>query len=107
MDAVAAVLKDRGAYFLDSVTTPHSVIPAAAKAAGIPWAARRVFLDDSDDPAAIRKQLDLAIKLAKRDGHCIAIGHPRPHTLAVLLAQPERYSAEGLRLVKVSELVQP
>jgi polysaccharide deacetylase 2 family uncharacterized protein YibQ len=108
MDAVAAVLKERGAYFLDSVTTPHSAIPAAARAAGIPWAVRRVFLDNSDNAAQISAQLDLAIRLAQRDGHCIAIGHPRPHTLAVLLARTESLKADGgLRLVKVSELLQP
>lgn len=106
MDAVAAELKARGAYFLDSVTTPHSAIPAAAKAAGIPWAARRVFLDDKDDVAAVKAQLALAAKLALKNGRCIAIGHPRAKTLQALREQAPALAAQGIRLVKVSELLQ-
>jgi polysaccharide deacetylase 2 family uncharacterized protein YibQ len=106
MDSVAAVLKARGAYFLDSVTTPHSAIPAAAQAAGIPWAARRVFLDDKDDVAAVKAQLALAAKLALKNGHCIAIGHPRLKTLQALREEAAVLAAQGVTLVKVSELLQ-
>jgi polysaccharide deacetylase 2 family uncharacterized protein YibQ len=105
MDAVAAELKARGAYFLDSVTTPHSAIPAAAKAAGIPWAARRVFLDDKDDVAAVKAQLALAVRLALKNGRCIAIGHPRLKTLQALREQAPSFAADGIQLVKVSELL--
>lgn len=105
MDAVAAVLKDRDAYFLDSVTTPHSAIPAAAKAAGIPWAARRVFLDDVNEVPAILKQLQQAVDLTRRNGHCIAIGHPRPATLKALSQALPGLKAQGIELVKVSDLL--
>lgn len=106
MDIVAAELKARGAYFLDSVTTPHSAIPAAAKAAGVPWAARRVFLDDKDDVDAVKAQLAVAVKLALKNGHCIAIGHPRAKTLQALREEAAGLTAQGVALVKVSELLQ-
>lgn len=106
MDEVAAVLKDRDAYFLDSVTTPHSAIPAAAKAAGIPWAARRVFLDDVNQVPAILNQLKQAVDLTRRNGHCIAIGHPRPATLKALLQALPGLKEQGIQLVKVSDLLQ-
>lgn len=106
MDAVAAVLKDRGAYFLDSVTSPKSAIPEAAKAAGVPWAARRVFLDNKDEQAAVAEQLAEAVAIAKRRGSCIAIGHPRPATLAALEAALPGLAAQGVVLVKVSDLLE-
>lgn len=106
MDDVAGVLKDRQAYFLDSLTTPKSCIPAAAKAAGIPWASRRVFLDNVDKPEAIRAQLMKAAELAKRPQGCIAIGHPRRNTLDVIQAQWPVLQAAGIRLVKVSALLE-
>jgi polysaccharide deacetylase 2 family uncharacterized protein YibQ len=106
MDAVAAVLKDRGAYFLDSLTSPKSQVRPAAKAAGIPFAARRVFLDNVDEPGAIRAQLAQAQKLSARPGGCIVIGHPRRHSLDVLEAELPRLKAEGYALVKVSDLLE-
>jgi polysaccharide deacetylase 2 family uncharacterized protein YibQ len=105
MAEVAAFAKEKGVYFLDSVTTAKSVIPAAAKAAGIPWAARRVFLDDLDQPGAIRAQLARAVAIARKQGSCIAIGHPRANTLATLRQEGPRLQAEGIELVHVSELL--
>lgn len=105
MDRVAAVLKERGVYFLDSVTSPRSAIPAAAQAAGVPWAVRRVFLDNVDEPGAIAVQLAEAADQARRKGHCIVIGHPRPATLDVLEAQLPKLQAQGIQLVRVSALL--
>jgi polysaccharide deacetylase 2 family uncharacterized protein YibQ len=104
---VAAFVKEKGVFFLDSVTTAKSVVPAAAKAAGIPWASRRVFLDDLDQPGAIRAQLARAAAIARRTGTCIAIGHPRANTLAALRQEGPRLQAEGIQLVHVSDLTHP
>jgi len=107
MDTVAAFLKTKGAFFLDSVTSAQSVIPQAAKAAGVPWAKRRVFLDNVDTPKAVEAQLRQAATLALKNGDCIAIGHPRQATLDVLERLAPELQASGLALVKVSELVHP
>jgi len=107
MDGAAAFLKERGAYFLDSVTTPKSVIPAAAKAAGVRWSRRRVFLDNVDTVAAVTAQFQQAVALARRNGSCIAIGHPRKATLDVLEKLAPQLEAQGVHLVKVSALVHP
>lgn len=105
MALVADFLKEKHGYFLDSVTTAKSTIPAAAKAAGIPWAARRVFLDNVDSLEATRKQLWLAVAMAKKQGSCIAIGHPRANTLAVLQQDAAALAKEGVQLVPVSALL--
>lgn len=105
MDAVAALLKERGVYFLDSLTTPHSVVAAAAKAAGVPWARRCVFLDNVVEADAVRARLGEAVAWAQRRGECIAIGHPHAVTLDVLESLLPSLSKQGVRLVKVSALL--
>lgn len=107
MDVVAGFLKEHQAFFLDSVTTPRSAIPAAAKAAGVPWARRRVFLDNDESAPAVEAQFRIAIALAKKNGSCIAIGHPHPGTLAVLERLAPQAAAEGVTLVTVGALVHP
>ena len=54
----------------------------------------------------ILKQLELAARDAERDGSAIAIGHPRPDTIAALAQGLPRLESRGIRLVFVSELVQ-
>jgi polysaccharide deacetylase 2 family uncharacterized protein YibQ len=105
MAEVAGFVHAHNAYFLDSVTTPHSAIPKAAQAAGVPWAARRVFLDDLDEIGAIRAQVSRAEAIARKQGDCIAIGHPRANTLAVLKQMGPQLQADGIRLVFVSDLL--
>ncbi|HTB22384.1 MAG TPA: divergent polysaccharide deacetylase family protein [bacterium] len=107
MDVAAAFLKGKGAFFLDSVTTPRSAIPAAARAAGIPWARRRVFLDNVIKEPAIEAELEVAVKLALKDGSCIAIGHPHKETLNVLERMAPTLAARGVTLVTVDTLVHP
>jgi len=107
MDVVAAFLKEHNAFFLDSVTTPQSAIPAAARAAGVPWARRRVFLDNDESAPAVAAQFRIAIALAKKNGSCIAIGHPHPGTLKVLEQLAPEAAAQGVTLVTVGALVHP
>lgn len=94
-----------GLFFVDSLTTPRSAALEEARRAGIPSAARDVFLDDVREPAYIEKQLDQAIAIARERGSAIAIGHPYPSTMAVLRARLPDLAAAGIRLVKVSTLI--
>lgn len=105
MAVVAGFLHEQSGYFLDSVTTAKSAIPKAAKAAGVAWAARRVFLDNVDKPEAIRSELLKAVALARKNGACIAIGHPRANTLALLKQMGPDLQAQ-VTFVHVSELLQ-
>jgi polysaccharide deacetylase 2 family uncharacterized protein YibQ len=57
-------------------------------------------------PEAILQQLELAARDAERDGSAIAIGHPRPDTIAALAQGLPQLESRGIRLVFVSELVQ-
>jgi polysaccharide deacetylase 2 family uncharacterized protein YibQ len=99
-------LRRRGLFFVDSRTLASTVAYDTAERFGVRAASRKVFLDDSAKPEAILRQLELAARDAERDGSAIAIGHPRPDTIAVLAQGLPRVESRGIRLVFVSELVQ-
>jgi uncharacterized protein len=105
MSAVMQAIHQRGLYFIDSRTTAATVAYDAAESAGVPAASRRVFLDDMPTRKAVLAQLDLAVRDARRDGSAIAIGHPRPATVAALAEGLPRLRAEGIQLVFASDLV--
>ena len=106
MGELMPLLKQRDLFFVDSRTTAATVAFDEAERAGIRSGFRNVpFLDDVQDVAAIRKELELAIRGAKEKGAAIAIGHPHPETLRALKEELPRAEAEGVRLVLVSELV--
>ncbi len=104
MSTLMDVLAKRSMYFVDSLTSPHSVAYSVATQKGLKAYRRDVFLDNIKNPEGIREQFQVAMSLAKKKGHALAICHPYPETLALL---PELYRsclAQGIRWVKVSEL---
>jgi uncharacterized protein len=106
MGELMPLLKQRNLFFVDSRTTAATVAFDAAERVGVRSGFRNVpFLDDVQDVAAIRKQLELAMRGAKEKGRAIAIGHPHPETLRALKEELPRAEAEGVHLVFVSELV--
>ncbi len=79
-----AVIKERGLFFIDSVTSSDSIAYELAREMDIPTARRNIFLDNEKDPEAIIKQLEKLIRIARTNGYAIGIGHPYPATLAAL-----------------------
>lgn len=73
-----------GLVFIDSRTTARSRAADAARAAGVASTERDVFLDHDQDPAAIERQVERWLELARTSGCALAIAHPRPATFAVL-----------------------
>jgi polysaccharide deacetylase 2 family uncharacterized protein YibQ len=98
-------LKEKGLFFVDSATTAESVSCDVAATIALPCSARNLFLDDTDDDQAIRRQLDRLVQLAHSRGDVIAIGHPRPATLAALQAALPGFAAADVDLVPVSTIV--
>ncbi|OBS09402.1 divergent polysaccharide deacetylase family protein [Acidihalobacter prosperus] len=94
-----------GLFFIDSLTTPQSAALEEARRAGIPSAARDIFLDDVREPAYIDRQLDKAIAIARARGSAIAIGHPYAATLEVLRRRLPQLAAEGVHLVTAGQLI--
>jgi len=106
MNELMPALRQRGLFFVDSRTEKTTVAYDAAKKAGVRAASRKVFLDDVATREAVSAQLKLAVKDAQRDGFAIAIGHPKPATIAALEQEAPRLEAGGVDLVFASELVQ-
>jgi polysaccharide deacetylase 2 family uncharacterized protein YibQ len=84
MQKVMQVLDHYPLYFLDSLTIGNSQASRAAEGTGVNVIKRKIFLDDSQNEAAIRRQFNRAVDLARRNGSAIAIGHPHPATINVL-----------------------
>lgn len=104
---VAAVMEEvasRRLIFLDSRTTPETVGAAQARAAGVPWVERSVFLDNERDEEAIRAQFLKGVAVAAERGQAVLIGHPYPETIAVLEREIPAATRRGFEFVTVSEL---
>ncbi|MFZ3218071.1 MAG: divergent polysaccharide deacetylase family protein [Candidatus Acidiferrales bacterium] len=105
MQELMPALRERGLFFIDSRTDAKTVAYDAAERAGVRAASRRVFLDDTASRDAILQQLQLAARDARRDGFAIAIGHPRPATIAALAEGVPQLETRGVRLVFASDVV--
>ena len=77
-------LKRNGFIFLDSRTTGKSVVRKITKIYHDPYLSRDIFLDNVQKRSAILAQLKHAVRIAKKRGYAIAIGHPHPTTLDAL-----------------------
>jgi len=101
MRAVLQEMKNRHLFFVDSVTTPHSVAAQVARQVGVPTAARAVFLDNQDDEAYVRGQFRALIAVVQ----AIAIGHVGRVTAKVLVSLLPEFDEAGIQFVRVSDLV--
>lgn len=106
MRVVLAELKKRELYYLDSRTTPKSVGGRVARELGMRTVDRNVFLDNTRDKAYIKERLNEAVDIARRNGAAVAIGHPYPETIEALREAVPGLRASGVRLVKLSELIE-
>lgn len=104
MKDVIAVAKEHGLFFIDSRTNAQSVGAAQAADAGVPAASRDVFLDNQASVAYTESMLERAVKIARENGSAIAIGHPKPTTLAAIRDMYPKMEAEGIRFVLASSL---
>lgn len=96
--------RENGMFFLDSLTTSHSIARAQAADAGIAWASRRFFLDNDRSPEGLSKMWKKILKRAAKKGGCIVIFHPHRETLAFL--KQHVHEADGL-LVPLEALLHP
>ncbi|NVJ59056.1 MAG: divergent polysaccharide deacetylase family protein [Gammaproteobacteria bacterium] len=75
---------ERGLYFVDSRTTSSSVAFETAQHWAIPSLGRDVFLDPTKDEKVIKQQFQKALKVARKRGSVVLIGHPYAKSLKVL-----------------------
>ena len=106
MDWVMQVLSARGLFFIDSRTSRDTQAAFAAEAQGVRHLSRDVFLDNERTAAAIEAASQRALKLARKQGTALIIGHPYPETLDYLEQRlPDLEREEGVKVVSVEELL--
>lgn len=102
MDKLFKALKKYNFIFVDSRTTAKSVAKQMAKKYNMPYIVRNTFIDNKKDYNYIQNQLKKAIKIAKKRGYAIAIGHPYPITLKVL--KESKHLLKGLEPIYLKDL---
>jgi polysaccharide deacetylase 2 family uncharacterized protein YibQ len=105
MSIVASELRRQNLYFLDSVTSAHTVGAESMRSAGVPVVERDLFLDSVDDLNYVNEQLDRLAYLASQQGYAVGIGHVRANTLLALQQSIPRLKQAGYEFVFVSEVV--
>lgn len=103
--AVMAVVKEEGAFFLDSKTTAASVIGPIAESFDVPYLENDRFIDPDTVPERVRDRIMAAARIAKRRGWAVAIGHVQPATYAGLVAALPLLEEEGVRLARLDEVL--
>jgi len=78
------IMRENGFIFLDSKTKNTSKVKEIAYSFGDVYVVRDIFIDNEHTIAAIHTQLKKAVKIAKRKGYAIAIGHPHKVTMQAL-----------------------
>jgi len=99
-------LKRRGLFFLDSRTTPQTMGLQIAESIGVRATERSLFLDHSQDPEEIKRQLEKLAQLSLETGKAIGIGHPHPSTLKSLKEMIPRMKERGIEIVPLSSVVE-
>ncbi|NLY06276.1 divergent polysaccharide deacetylase family protein [Candidatus Sordicultor fermentans] len=97
-------LKGRGVYFLDSLTSSHSLAYRLASQKGIPSFCRDVFLDGELSLSYVIAQLQKTVEIAKKNGQAIAIGHPNEVTYEAIYQFVSNFSEPGVEIVFLSEM---
>ena len=105
MSWIMSVLISRGKFFIDSKTSAISAAANTAQRWHVPNMSRHVFLDHVDDIDFVAMQFKRLIALAKRHGHAVAIGHPKPNTLAYLEQVIPNLADWGVQLTPIREQV--
>jgi polysaccharide deacetylase 2 family uncharacterized protein YibQ len=98
--------RDRKLFFLDSMTTPYSVVGKRARQAGVPSLSNNLFLDAGEEGEKLAFQRAERLSgIARRRGHAIAIGHVRRETISAIRHAIPEWQEEGIELVRLSDLM--
>ncbi|MDE2027972.1 MAG: divergent polysaccharide deacetylase family protein [Candidatus Omnitrophica bacterium] len=106
MRIILRTLRARGLFFVDSMTSSHSVAAAVAQEMGVRFARRNVFLDNVNTRPAIVKQIVILARIARRRGYAVAIGHDRHLTMQVLKDEIPWLESQGFQIVSIKDLLQ-
>lgn len=95
MRIVMLNLKNKGLFWVDSLTTPNSMGYTLAKEQGVRVARRDVFLDNKKKGKSyVVSQLKKLISKAEKNGYAIGICHPYPQTIQALSEEIPKFNGK-------------
>ena len=98
-------IKAQDIFFVDSVTSPHSVAYNVSLEMGIPSGRNVRFLDLTEDPERIVESMRALSMKARQHGTAIGIAHAKATTLATLQSVIPQLREEGFEFVTVSQAI--
>lgn len=105
MQWLMEIIKSKGKFYVDSLTSQESVAARLAKENNVPYLTRDIFLDHKQNKKYIRQQFKELIKVAKRNGSALGIGHPHISTIEVLSELLQNVDKYGVRFVSIKLLL--
>jgi len=105
MAVVASVLKNKDKFFLDSRTSSKTVGESTMRSVGVLTARRHVFLDNDLSVEKISNQFDELVRISKKKGVAIGIGHVKGNTLKVLQKKIPLLIEQGFDFKFLSQVV--
>jgi len=104
MHQFLGIVRQKGLFFVDSETSAASIGMKEAHEMGIKTAKRHVFLDNVQKQEDICRQLEELIRIARKNGWAIGIGHSNDATLTALVSCRDTL-LEHVRVVGIHELI--
>ncbi len=105
MTWLMSYLAQTNLFFIDSRTTRETIAEKIAQQHHIPNSRRNVFLDHVHTREAIEKQYQRLIRLARKKGTALAIGHPFSMTLDFLEEKLPELEEKNIQLISVKKLI--
>lgn len=78
MRIILSVCKEHGLFYLDSKTSPNSVVKKIAEEIGVPTVENKLFFDGVYTSAHVTKQANSLLKKVEKEPVMVAIGHVGP-----------------------------
>lgn len=103
MAAVLRVCRERGLFFLDSLTSPNSVAAETARRLGLRVLVNDIFLDNRG--ADIRGNMLKLMRKSERRGYAIGIMHVHRKSFRELKWMIEEAEKRGIELVTLEDLI--
>lgn len=98
-------LKQHNLFFLDSKTSPLSVVEEQAAKYDVISFHRNVFIDNDLSEEAMLKQFNLLIRIAQKYRHAVGIAHPYPETVTFLKKHLPTLEQKGVELTRISDIL--
>lgn len=106
--AILEEAKERNIMFLDSKTTPNSVVGKVSQELNMTYLERDIFIDSIRDKNHMKKQLDKLGRVALEKGYAIGIGHVGPDggkpTVEAIKEMAPILEKRGIKFVFLSQI---